>query len=503
MMKRSSHCSLDTHFTGTACIVNRPALQLAEIWTKNRVIMRHLFSLALSLGLCASATVFQATIHAPAVHAKVNCETCKDIGILAFKTSSESKTVSPEDVLTVSMSIQDVLIYALGDIASIQVKERMNTHSQMFAIQREHKDSEVGLTPHLIDGLEVEHLYFGRLENTGETFRFILKQASVDYPTGRQVWEKSGERDELPYLMIDMAKKITELSGHELTEAEKQRITDRIKTIKSPGHLYVHGKAVVMQNVGEHTKALQFYQQIMNRDAASPLDYLYRGQSFLRLKEDEAALFDFTQAIEKDPFYGEAYKNRGMLHASNQRMSEALTDLNRALELNPYDGFTYFVRGMVHNASEETNKALQDFTSSIQYQPDNIFALTSRGELYHALGKYPLAIADFKKAAKQQTDNAAHREQWVWSMLHNGDYVEAIKEAKRGVGQFSDNVKLSSQLLIAYLLANQYDDAKAFGQKSLPNNARLQTTLKEQMTDLRKKGIESPLFDRFVSTFKL
>ena len=56
------------------------------------------------------------------------------------------------------------------------------------------------------------------------------------------------------------------------------------------------------------------------------------------MKQYQKALSDYSRAIEQDPFYAQAYNNRGILFATFKKFEQADADFSKALAVDP--GFT-------------------------------------------------------------------------------------------------------------------------------------------------------------------
>jgi Flp pilus assembly protein TadD len=53
--------------------------------------------------------------------------------------------------------------------------------------------------------------------------------------------------------------------------------------------------------------------------------------------DSNRAITDFTQAIQFDPSYVEAYNNRGLSHEVLGRRTEAIADFRKAQSIDPAD----------------------------------------------------------------------------------------------------------------------------------------------------------------------
>ena len=105
----------------------------------------------------------------------------------------------------------------------------------------------------------------------------------------------------------------------------------------------------------------------------------------LRRRNRDAAVEDYSQAIEINPNYPEAYNNRALLYRQQKKYDTALADLNRAIELNPEDGQTrynvYFNRGLVYFDLENYDAAAEDFVRAAEIDPQSADALAYYGNI--------------------------------------------------------------------------------------------------------------------------
>ncbi len=77
---------------------------------------------------------------------------------------------------------------------------------------------------------------------------------------------------------------------------------------------------------------IQQYSDPLNYQGDDPADlYLYRGQTYLKLGDKEAALNDFDKAISLDPSYSDAYFRRAIVNYQVDP-SKACPDLQAAIE---------------------------------------------------------------------------------------------------------------------------------------------------------------------------
>jgi Tfp pilus assembly protein PilF len=134
--------------------------------------------------------------------------------------------------------------------------------------------------------------------------------------------------------------------------------------------------------------------------------HLNRGNDRYEKNQMDGAMDDFNKAIDINPAYSPAYKNRSLLYLERNENQKALEDYNRYLELvSPYDAKgnllnsmlsdAYRHRGAIHFKMAHYEKAVHDFDTAIEYDPLSFDNYMNRALTYMQLGMYENAIRDF------------------------------------------------------------------------------------------------------------
>jgi tetratricopeptide (TPR) repeat protein len=94
--------------------------------------------------------------------------------------------------------------------------------------------------------------------------------------------------------------------------------------------------AVFLQDSGRHREALDLYQKILQLDVNNATASFNQGFIHLEhLQSYDSAAYWFTEAIERLPYYHQAFYNRGLSFESMGQVQNALRDYNEALRLKP------------------------------------------------------------------------------------------------------------------------------------------------------------------------
>lgn len=148
----------------------------------------------------------------------------------------------------------------------------------------------------------------------------------------------------------------------------------------------------------EPEKAIQLYSQSIDNDP----DYsdAYNNRGFLRMILDDTtgALNDFSTAIDKDKSNPVAYYNRGYLNDKLGEKDDAKKDYDLAIELNPDYAEALIKRSNILLSNGFLDDAINDANHAIRIGPANFEFFETRGDIYMAMEKYEEAIKDFTEA---------------------------------------------------------------------------------------------------------
>jgi len=109
----------------------------------------------------------------------------------------------------------------------------------------------------------------------------------------------------------------------------------------------------------------------------------------------EAAVADYTAALDADPENGEALFNRGLARARLGERETSTADLERAADAGT--GHPFLVRGNTYAEAGADEYAREDFTRAID-RTDAARAYFNRGNANRRLGDEDAAVADYEAA---------------------------------------------------------------------------------------------------------
>lgn len=129
-----------------------------------------------------------------------------------------------------------------------------------------------------------------------------------------------------------------------------------------------------------------------------------RGVLYMRCRDNEKAMADFSMAAKVSPDYAPAFFHRAALQSWTGHYEEAVNDYDRAIQLDPSGIFIYLERANVHAELGHLKKAIADYSFVLKNQPGNLKALINRATALGSDGDLAKAAADLDEALRIAPD---------------------------------------------------------------------------------------------------
>jgi tetratricopeptide (TPR) repeat protein len=129
------------------------------------------------------------------------------------------------------------------------------------------------------------------------------------------------------------------------------------------------------------------------------------------LKTDDREIIRVcTAALEKGGIQGETLSitlsNRGLGYLRNKEYDKSIIDFSEALLINPKNPYAFNSRGEAWREKGNFERAFADFAESLNVDPGFTAAYYNRGVAYERQGDVNAARAEYQKALDQRGDRA-------------------------------------------------------------------------------------------------
>ena len=214
----------------------------------------------------------------------------------------------------------------------------------------------------------------------------------------------------------------------------------------------------ILKHLLKQSESVEPLAAWQKRDQILAYTYFGKGKKKSHAEEYEAAIVDFTKAIQLNPKYARAYFERGLAVYKAGNLITAIDDYTHAIKLNPKYTNAYRNRGNVKyslgkSKAEQGNitaaqqlyqAAIDDYTMSIKIDPKYHYPYFKRGLTRRRFGQSKAAQGDI--TAAQQLYQAAI-DDYTHTLKLNPKYTLAYNN--RGYVKYSLGKSIAEQGAVA------------------------------------------------------
>lgn len=162
----------------------------------------------------------------------------------------------------------------------------------------------------------------------------------------------------------------------------------------------------IKMNLNDFKGAIKDYSQAIDLNTKYKEAYLKRAQAKAELKDYFGAIIDYNVVIEMDPNSIIAYMGRGEAKGFLLDYRGAIKDYDRAIKIDNENKDAIFRRGKAEMALESYAESISDFTRLIKLDPKNADAYYLRGIIKTHQGKIESGCLDLSKAGELGDEKA-------------------------------------------------------------------------------------------------
>ena len=186
----------------------------------------------------------------------------------------------------------------------------------------------------------------------------------------------------------------------------------------------------------DYSKALENYNKAIELNP-NKADY-YRTRAFIysyNLVNLEQALADYSKIIELNQSET-AYSDRGNLYKRLKNYDAAIDDYNQALRIDPNNNFLYVSLALAYDDLKDYGKAVECYTKAINLGGGGLY-YHWRGETYEKLNDNKKATADYKSAVEAFTKEIAEEPLDEDNYEYRARVYMKLKDYKQAIQDFN------------------------------------------------------------------
>jgi serine/threonine protein kinase/Tfp pilus assembly protein PilF len=386
----------------------------------------------------------------------------RSIAVLPFVDLSPAKE---HDYLC--EGIAETLINALNSVKDLHVPGRTST----FSFKGKDTDvREIG------QKLNVETVLEGSVQVSGDRFRVTARLMNVE--DGYQLWSDNYDQkiDDILTIQDDIARKIVNVLEIKLLGKEQTQLVKHHTENREAYSLYLKGRYFWNKRAkDDNLKAIEYFQQAINRDPSYALGYSGLGLAYITLTTNEFArpkeVFPKAKeaaqkSLEIDPNLDEAHVAMGgELMWYERDFSGAAKEYAKAFDINPNNADAHHWYAWLLFFMDRSEEAIKEALLARDLGPLAPRINADTAFMFYYIRDYARAVEELKKSIAMFPEHEGNYWRIALVYLQIGKYREALESMARFAGQQD----FDPLLAYAYALSGEKDKAKEILGKILNN----------------------------------
>ncbi|NEP50541.1 MAG: tetratricopeptide repeat protein [Moorea sp. SIO3C2] len=184
------------------------------------------------------------------------------------------------------------------------------------------------------------------------------------------------------------------------------------------------------------------FNKAIDIESDYPSTYLWRGVTYVRLREYEQAISDISTAINLDcenglkirkQDYPIAYDNRGNAYYNLKNYQSAIKDYNRAIQLKPDYVNACFNLGVVYHKLNNYEEALSQYNKCLRLEENYWIAFSNIGLIKYEMNKPSSAMVCWEQAVTINNNEIEPQLAFAVALYAQGQQEEGLKKAKEAL----------------------------------------------------------------------
>ena len=177
----------------------------------------------------------------------------------------------------------------------------------------------------------------------------------------------------------------------------------------------------------DYIKEIENYNKALELNPGYEDAWKNKGIALRNLKQYEEAIKCYDKALELNPKDEDAWKSKGIAFSNMGKYEEAIKCYDKALELNPKDEDAWKSKGIAFSNMGKYEKAIKCYDKALELDPGYERAWNNKGIAFSNMGKYEKAIKCYDKALELDPGYERAWNNKGKALRSLGKYEEAMK----------------------------------------------------------------------------
>lgn len=316
----------------------------------------------------------------------------------AFKTAYElARKDNKENLQSISFDYAQSL-YDLGDYAGAD-----DIYKKMLAVDEADQAAMVGLARNM----QKQGRYQASLELLAKCRKFNADYGEIDH-FEMLAYDKTGEAKKAVDAALDWIKHTDDTDFEAIMKVLKKQPVYAEAALKSRAKIseeklqYEFLLSALYTCTHQYAKAARAYDRLVEEYGYAEEFYIARAESYRALGMYDRAISIVSKAMESGS-NRELLEYRGDYYRLSGDLDAAIADFSLAIEEDPVSAFPHYRRGWCYEMKGDKEKAMADYNQGIELDDTYYYLFLMRGELYQFSGEEEKAKADFNRVLQLDT----------------------------------------------------------------------------------------------------
>lgn len=220
--------------------------------------------------------------------------------------------------------------------------------------------------------------------------------------------------------------------------------------------LFFNHRGNVFYDLGKYDSSWADYNRAINLDPKYYAAIRNRGLAARKLKYYSDCIMDLTVAIEQGLLSSRVYQNRGSCYLEINELESTKADFIKSLSLNPLNESAYYGLGKIHLLLKEYDSTIFYMNKTLSIDPDFIPSMEVMAVAYSALSKYDTSNTIMTKAIEMGSSSPIRFYVRGINYFRKEDYFNAVKEFEKSIELIPTNSELFLNLGYSYLFLENF-----------------------------------------------